>query len=81
MRKEMWEPLASRMGERWHVVEAKVSFTAAVHQQRSLIYYSAWKRVSKLCRRWPALLKEGTRVLPGTPLTIKVFRTITATPL
>ena len=44
MHKEMWEPLASRMGERWQVVEAKVSITVAVRQRR-LIEHSAWKRV------------------------------------
>jgi hypothetical protein len=25
MRKEIWQPLASRVGEKWNVVEAKVS--------------------------------------------------------
>lgn len=28
MRKEIWQPLAQRTGEKWNVVEQKVSFAA-----------------------------------------------------
>ncbi len=81
MRKEMWEPLAAKLGERWNVVEAKVSIFESHHRQQHLTKCSAWKKVSRLYSRWLALLKEGTRVHPVSRLTIKVSRITTATPL
>ena len=81
MRKEMWEALAAKMGERWNVVEAKVSIATNVHQRTWLIESSAWRRVSKPYWQRLVLQKDETRVLQGTPSTIKVLTTITATQL
>jgi hypothetical protein len=36
VRKEMWEMLASRLGERWAVVEAKVRTTVMIFNDRLL---------------------------------------------
>ena len=44
VRKEMWEVLASRVGERWGVVEAKVIHRVDFHQLRYLTKYQCMEK-------------------------------------
>ena len=61
IRKEIWEMLASRVGERWAVVEAKVSKFSHVCRDTRLTDTSAWRRVSRTCKQPLARLKERPR--------------------
>lgn len=52
-RKEMWEVLAARVGERWLVVEAKVSYHehVLVSELLLIVHHSVWKKASKRCKQ------------------------------
>jgi hypothetical protein len=84
-RKEMWEMLAARLGERWSVVEAKVSANEPLTTNRSRLTPnpSVWKRVSSSSKAPLALhsAKPRPTTMPR-PIASKteVFLTTTATP-
>lgn len=80
MRRELWEPLAIKMGVKWTVVEAKV----IAGPRRNLSYlannvFSAWVSASNNCRPQHVLPKG--RKLPALipPTTPKALQIATAT--
>lgn len=80
VRKEMWEILASRLGERWGVVESKVSHpTQCPTLDISYICSSAWKRVSRLYKQRLARHSGRLQQVRATHTVTKVPQTIIAT--
>lgn len=88
-RKQMWEILAERVGERWAVVEAKVrSVIQFYFRMLVLIVNSAWRKASSLSRSLlePPIARPppSVNIVPGarvwTVVQTEVFPTIIAIP-
>jgi hypothetical protein len=47
VRREMWTILANRVGEKWTMVEAKVSHLYSYHEVSMLTSDSAWRKASR----------------------------------
>ena len=77
VRKQMWEILASRVDERWSVVEAKVSLERIPQSSPTTNdRFSVWRRVSRIFKR--PLVRRTERQPQGlmTHSMIKVLQTI-----
>lgn len=76
-RQEMWEILASRVGERWGVIEAKVSRARRCYAKQVLTKsQSAWKRASRLCSQSLAR-RKGNPMPTVSQRRIEVIQTTT----
>lgn len=81
VRREMWGLLAARLGERWAVIEAKVSSTYSTSSLSDTANrdHSAWRKDSRTSRMPHALhTREPQRMMP--PLTTEVTMTTRAIP-